>query len=972
MTLLLWAAALLNVAAGQVWHNHPELDWRTFETEHFLIHFHETTERSAREAATVAEKIYAPVTALYNFEPGEKTHIIIKDVNDEANGLAYFYDNKIEIWSLPLDYDLRGSHRWIQDVLTHEFTHIVQMGTAMKFKRRVPGIYLQLLNYEDERREDVLYGYPNAIVSYPYPGANVPPWFAEGVAQYMYASANYDYWDSHRDMLLRDRVRHHNLLSFAAMNSFGKRGIGNESAYNQGFSFVRYIAARFGEESLQAISRGMAAPWAVSVSRVIKKVTGSSGVELYRDWKVELQASYAAQMRSVEGHPVQGEIVVSQGVANLHPVWRPGKRQFAYLSSRGADYFGQTALYLHDLATGKSRKLSAQARSAPTWSGDGQTLYYAAKSKPDANGSRWNDLYAYDLEADKERRLTHGARATSPVLLDTGRVAYLTVSDGTSNVMVLDLESSEATPLTALDDGTFLHSIAYSSGDTTLICDATLNHGRELLEINLRTGAMRPVPPATGLGGGQRDPHRLSAAGGSRELLLSVDASGIFNLYRLGGASPGYVTNVEGGAFMPSVSETGEIIYSLYSGGGYKIALLSESPSIDLQLVGYDPGHWQSRPTSPRESPDYALQAEPYREEMSQLFVLPRIMLDYGIWKPGFFAYANEVLGRMNLIGGASINALGDTDTFLLTEFSKLRPTLYAEIYTAQRNITQNSRYYDYEVDSDLRFNLMEIVIGARQSLRGQKLWFEVIHSRYRVKFAQKVAGIDAGSVSYPYFIGTALAARWHFSTRRPEYGGNMFPTRGAALSLSVRAEQNNLVDSLAISEFATIIEITKPHNTLRVEFEAQQFLPIVPRRKIGLAYQGKLGWLSNPDVDDFFYFFGGGPPGLKGYTYYDSTAQGTNFMLHTLTLRLPLFIEQHFTVGQLTLQNASVGAVWQVGDGFNGTWWRRRFKQSAGIEFRLSGYNFYVFPFALTYELHRPIYENGSWRHMMSWLFDF
>ena len=60
--------------------NHPELDWETIETEHFYIHFHKETERSARESAIVAEQIYGPVTSLYQFEPDSKTHIIIKPI----------------------------------------------------------------------------------------------------------------------------------------------------------------------------------------------------------------------------------------------------------------------------------------------------------------------------------------------------------------------------------------------------------------------------------------------------------------------------------------------------------------------------------------------------------------------------------------------------------------------------------------------------------------------------------------------------------------------------------------------------------------------------------------------------------------------------------------------------------------------------------------------------------------------------
>ena len=44
------------------------------------------------------------------------------------------------------------------------------------------------------------------LVSYPIPGTSVPPWLAEGIAQYMYDEASWDTWDTHRDMILRDRT----------------------------------------------------------------------------------------------------------------------------------------------------------------------------------------------------------------------------------------------------------------------------------------------------------------------------------------------------------------------------------------------------------------------------------------------------------------------------------------------------------------------------------------------------------------------------------------------------------------------------------------------------------------------------------------------------------------------------------------------------------------------------------------------
>ena len=49
---------LFHFIYSQSWYNHPELDWKTFETEHFIFHYHEGVEKTVSEAAFVAEKIY--------------------------------------------------------------------------------------------------------------------------------------------------------------------------------------------------------------------------------------------------------------------------------------------------------------------------------------------------------------------------------------------------------------------------------------------------------------------------------------------------------------------------------------------------------------------------------------------------------------------------------------------------------------------------------------------------------------------------------------------------------------------------------------------------------------------------------------------------------------------------------------------------------------------------------------------------
>ena len=114
---------------------HPELEWKTIETGHFFVHFHEGAERTAKTVAKIAEEVYEPVTSLYNHQPDQKVSFIIRDHDDISNGAAYFYENKIELYAPSMDYELRGTHNWLRNVVTHEFTHIVQIQTTMKFGR---------------------------------------------------------------------------------------------------------------------------------------------------------------------------------------------------------------------------------------------------------------------------------------------------------------------------------------------------------------------------------------------------------------------------------------------------------------------------------------------------------------------------------------------------------------------------------------------------------------------------------------------------------------------------------------------------------------------------------------------------------------------------------------------------------------------------------------------------------------------
>ena len=80
------------------------------------------------------------------------------------------------------------------------------------------------------------------------------------------------------------------------------------------------------------------------------------------------------------------------------------------------------------------------------------------------------------------------------------------------------------------------------------------------------------------------------------------------------------------------------ILYSLYKNGSYTIAILDSFRIIEDELVGY-PLSFHERYQAhepPIIEPDPAI-AKNYDDHFTEMFIMPKLMLDYGTLKPGFY-----------------------------------------------------------------------------------------------------------------------------------------------------------------------------------------------------------------------------------------------------------------------------------------------------------------------------------------------
>jgi hypothetical protein len=963
-----WAAAQLQI------YNHPELKWQTIETDHFYIHFHEGAERTAAVTAKIAEEIYSPITSLYEYQPDGKVHFVIRDHDDDSNGAAFYYDNKIELGAPAMDFPLRGTHNWLRNVVTHEFSHLISLGAARKMPRQIPAIYFQWLDYEKERRTDVIHGYPKTLVSFPLAGTVIPPWFAEGMAQYHRSGLNYDVWDSHRDMLLRTAVLDDGLLTLSEMSYFGKNSLGNERVYNQGYALTLYIVHQYGEDRLRDLVKAMKAPLRTGFSGAVRKVLGKSEKELYKEWTAWLKVSYTEDLESL-GQFTQEHILDGKGSGSFYPVLSPDRKKVAYLSNRGRDYLSQLSLWLLDMETGKTKKIKGGVTSSVSWSPDGESLVYAKKIKRTSQGSHYYDLYRLDLNRKKEIRLTKNLRTREPDWSpDDHKLVCVVEKDGTSNLAVMGVDGKDFHSITVFQNGEQVFTPRWmKDGRRIVFAISGPRHARDIASI---------LPDGTDFRyeiqseHDERDPF---PGIDGQTILYSCDQNGIFNLYKknLITGETAQISNVPGGAFMPA-GNSEDMVYVCFTVHGFKLARLKSTSALDTLNPGYA-GPYKALQENQRErsiaqyddSRVPAYLSKPYKNQFSKLTFLPRVVRDYpGKIKVGTYFYGMDFLDKINVLGGFAVNGSLDMDIFGIFEYKKLYPTLFLEAYYQAQHMSYGEDEYLY--------NLIEVDIGGDWRL-GDKhvLRTAYVFSRYSAKVTFEDYLSQIVNLSFKYHLGNALQVKWHYRSVPGAIQSSIAPTQGRIITASVEHCWYRFLDDFKEEFFPVIVGDYFNYSYDQLSLDWQEYLPgLLKHHSLALRFRG--GFIDQP-VHSFYNFFGGGLDGLKGYPYY--SMEGRRLIQLDLAYRFPIsqnldlrlwFL--HFNQLYLSLYGQA-GETWDRG-GFETTRW----KKDVGVQMRLGLTSFYTYPMSLfvdaVYGLdgftHKDQTYGQEWRVYFGLLFDF
>ncbi|MCF6268833.1 MAG: biopolymer transporter Tol [Melioribacteraceae bacterium] len=966
-----------------------EYDWYTIEGKNIYVHYHEGAERTAKVIAKIADEVWEPITSLYGYEP-EKVHYVIKDKDDYSNGATYFFDNKIEIWASALDYDLRGTHNWLRNVIAHEFAHMVQIQAGMKWGRSIPAFYLQYLGYEDTRRPDILYGYPDKIISYPIASINIPAWFAEGSAQYMRKEFGYENWDSHRDMILRSYVLDDNMLTWNQMGVFGKTSLGNESVYNSGFALTLYIAQQYGEDKLRLITQKLGKLTNFTIDAAFEDVLGKDGNEIYDEWKAYLTESYNERIKDVKNNLIDGKLIQKDGFGNFYPIYSKDGSKFYFISNQGKDYFGKSSLYEFDLATNKKKKIIGSVRSTVSLTNDGKKIIFAKLSDDNPEWAKIHDIFVYDIEEEEDVRLTFGLRANNPNLSHDGKkITFVFQKDGTTNLGTIDVDGKNFKRLTFFEEGEQIYNPKFSNDDSHIIFDYSIKEGRDIARVDVDGSNFKFLVET-------KNDERNAIYDNDGNLIYASNETGIFNLYKIDKTTNkrSRISNVLGGTFMPTIDSSGNIIYAGYNSSGYQIYKLDAEEQVNVDDT--KKYIWMSNPPLGKDKPNGDInnfnlnklvnyddtkveyETKPYSGFFSKMTFFPFIRFDnytltddpLDILKPGVYFTSNDYLNRYSIFGAASINKRLERDIYLSLEYRDKLPLLYGiglkpqvtlELYSVSRKADVDlyfGRYedstgvnYDNIVPTDVTYNLFEVDLAFKHRVfaKGNNIELRFIYSDYVAALGSFPLPNNGGlypSTRDTYFIGRNIQLTYWHKSLESHKDADINPM-GREVTFQLNYENNDYNDE---GEYTIVDGVLVPqyndYNFVRAEMDWREYISI---NKYGHTINGrvKAGSIIGAELPTFFDYYVGGLVGMKGYPFY-SIGGNQAYWMH-LSYRFPLYRNIDGRLGPWYLDKIFMSVYADIGDAWNGNFAGiNKAKKAMGVEVRLKMSSFYLFPTAI------------------------
>ena len=585
----------------------PWLDWRTAETEHFVLHYPVQYREWSLALAQRIEGIRDQVTAIVGFSPARRVHIVIDDPTNDANGYAFpaLDAPTIVLWPTPPDprSEIGNSRVWGELLATHEFAHVAH-----------------LMRPSRNRWKRLLWSLspvPLGPIT-----TKAPRWVMEGYATYVEGKVTgsgrpNNAW---RAAIIRQFAMDGKLPTYATMSATGGWETGS-FAYLVGSAYLEWLARRGGDSSIVALWRRSTAVTDRSFDDAFRGVYGDSPSDLYGRFVAEVTANAITLDRALEhAGLVHGTMVQRLVRTPGDPAVSPDGRHVA-ITIRRVDAPSQLVIWKTaeepDTAAAKRRTrqiardpedvpdrqfyptpkkpvITLMAEDGapfeqPRWFGDARRLLVVRRT-PLPDGALRGDLYIWNAENGDLHQVTRGAGIQDADPSRDGSWAAATrCAHGWCDLVRVDLATGE---IRVLRPGSVLTNyyhprISHRSGDIA-VGEQSGDRWRIAL-VSSTSGERRYADPDDGV-----TRYDATFAPDGRTIVATTEEGGVPNLERIDpDGTVTRLTSTTGAAVASDVAPDGAVWFLDLQGKGYDLRRLTDSsppaPRFPLASVLIDP-----------------------------------------------------------------------------------------------------------------------------------------------------------------------------------------------------------------------------------------------------------------------------------------------------------------------------------------------------------------------------------------------
>ena len=263
----------------------PSLSWKTHESEHFLIHYPQKLQHFVSKVAHLSEKSHGELSKYFNWEPKKKTHVVLLDEVDQANGFASpIPNNSMTLYMQPpTQGELLAYGDWLEMLIHHEYTHILHVDKVLDLPSMLRSIFGRFILL-----------FPNALH---------PNWFQEGLATYQETDDINQVGRGQSDvfqMMMRQETLT-GIKPLSRINTVAAHDWPFNSAYLYGVYFFRFIKDVYGEQAIKDLVDNYSEnilPYRVNSNP--RLVTGKTLEQLWPEFNDYLLGYFDPQIRRIE------------------------------------------------------------------------------------------------------------------------------------------------------------------------------------------------------------------------------------------------------------------------------------------------------------------------------------------------------------------------------------------------------------------------------------------------------------------------------------------------------------------------------------------------------------------------------------------------------------------------------------------------------------------------------------------------